>query len=91
MDNFEKDQAADLVDEEIVWLSDMKPGQRCIVVRIQNRRAVARRLVEMGVVRGTVIDVETPGPFGDPMKVKIKGYHLSLRADEAACIEVQCL
>ena len=89
--NFEKDQAADLVDEDIVLLSDMKPGQRCVVVRIQNRRAVAHRLVEMGVVRGTVIDVESPGPFGDSMKVKIKGYHLSLRADEAGCIEVQCL
>jgi len=89
MDTFEKDQAADRMEEESLWLSDMEAGQRCIVKRIQSRRAVARRLVEMGVTRGTVIDIEAPGPFGGPVKVKVKGYHLSLRQEEAACIEVQ--
>ncbi len=89
MDTFEKDQAADQIEEEILLLSHMKPGQRCIVKRIQSSRVLARRLVEMGVTRGTVVDIESPGPFGDPMKVKVKGYHLSLRQDEAACIEVQ--
>ena len=46
---------------------------------------------ELGVSRGSVIEIDTPGPFGDPVKVKVKGYHLSLRLDEAACIEVQTL
>lgn len=91
MDGFERDQAADAEDEDLVLLSDMKPGGRCIVVRLQNRRAAARRLVEMGVTRGTVIDVESPDPLGDALQVKIKGYHMSLREDEAACIEVQGL
>lgn len=90
MDTFEQEQAADQVEETVV-LRDMAPGQRCIVTRVQNRRAVARRLVEMGVTRGTIIDVEPPGPFGDPVRVKVKGYHLSLRLEEAACIEVQPL
>ena len=91
MSAFDEEQAADQVEEAVLLLRDMRPGQRCIVRRVQSRRAVARRLVEMGVTRGTVIDVETPGPFGDPVRVKVKGYHLTLRLEEAACIEVQIL
>ncbi len=91
VETFEREKAAELVEDEVLFLSHMKPGQRCVVKRIKNRRAVSQRLVEMGVTRGTVVDVETPGPFGDPMKVKVKGYHLSLRQDEASCVEVQLL
>ncbi|NQV33237.1 MAG: metal-dependent transcriptional regulator, partial [Phycisphaeraceae bacterium] len=91
MNTFKEDQAIDSLEEESLWLSDMKPGQRCIVKRVQNRRGLSRRLVEMGVTRGTVIEMATPAPFGDPLKLKIKGYYLSLRQEEAACIEVQVL
>ncbi|MCP4453559.1 MAG: metal-dependent transcriptional regulator [Planctomycetes bacterium] len=91
VDTFEKDQAADQVEEKSLWLSAMQPGRRCIVKRVRNKGALTRRLVEMGVSRGSVIEIDTPGPFGDPVRVKVKGCHLSLRLEEAACIEVQTL
>ena len=48
-----------------------------------------KRLVEMGISRGSVIEVERVAPLGDPIEVKVKGYHLSIRKEEAQNIEVQ--
>jgi DtxR family Mn-dependent transcriptional regulator len=66
----------------------MRPGTKCVVRRIQNRRSAARRLVEMGVRRGTVIDVERVAPLGDPIAIKVRGCRLVLRREEARTIEV---
>jgi Fe2+ transport system protein FeoA len=45
-------------------------------------------LIEMGLRRGSVIEVKRVAPLGDPIAVKVRGYHLSLRALEAKSIEV---
>ena len=61
-------------------------------VRIRSMRpgggAVRQRLLDMGVTRGTVLLVERVAPLGDPIEVLLKGYHLAIRHDEAATIEV---
>lgn len=72
-----------------VTLQDVPVGQKCVVKRINRKAAVTQRLVEMGIGRGAVIEVERVAPLGDPIEVKVKGYHLSIRKEEAAHIEVQ--
>lgn len=74
--------------EALVPLSQVTPGQRCIVRGMKGKRTVNKRLVEMGVGRGAVIEVERVAPLGDPIEIKVKGYHLSLRGEEAKNIEV---
>jgi Fe2+ transport system protein FeoA len=57
-------------------------------VEVQAKGEVRQRLLEMGFIRGARLRVEKLAPLGDPMELVIKGYHLSLRRDESACILV---
>ncbi len=59
------------------------------IIRVGGGSAVSRRLVDMGVVRGTTVEVIKVAPLGDPIEVKLKGYNLSLRKEEAAGINVE--
>lgn len=70
-------------------LDRLKPGQKANIVRVGSVGPVRRRITEMGVVRGTVVEVVRIAPLGDPIEVKIKGYNLSLRKNEAAAITVE--
>ncbi|WLT32683.1 FeoA family protein [Geothrix sp. PMB-07] len=56
---------------------------------MQAQGQVRQRLLEMGFIRGALLRVEKLAPLGDPMELVIKGYHLSLRREESACILVQ--
>ena len=70
-------------------LQELKPGRKGRIVKVLGAGAVQRRILDMGVVKGAEIEVERVAPLGDPLEVKIKGYHLSLRKDEAADIFVE--
>lgn len=70
-------------------LSDLQPGQEATVVGVEAQGPVRRRLLEMGFIRGAQVRVEKMAPLGDPMELVIKGYHLSLRREEGACILVE--
>ena len=72
-------------------LAKLKKGQKATIVRIGGSGSVRRRLMDMGATTGTVIEVERVAPLGDPIEVKIKGYHLTLRKEEAQRIEVNVL
>jgi DtxR family Mn-dependent transcriptional regulator len=72
-----------------VRLDQLKCGQKGTVARVGGAGALRRRIVDMGVVRGTPIEVVKVAPLGDPMELKVKGYHLSLRKQEAAAIDVE--
>ena len=69
-------------------LKDMKPGEKGRVEKLSGNDAVKRRIADMGVIRGSLVEVVRVAPLGDPIDVKIKGYHLSLRKEEAADISV---
>jgi DtxR family Mn-dependent transcriptional regulator len=69
-------------------LAGLKPKQKGVVVRIERRGPISKRLADMGVGRGTLVEVKRVAPLGDPIDVKMKGYHLSLRKDEATSIIV---
>ncbi len=69
-------------------LSEMKEGQTGIIVRVGGNGALRRRVLEMGLTKGTEIYVEKYAPLKDPLELIIKGYHISLRVEEAANITV---
>jgi DtxR family Mn-dependent transcriptional regulator len=70
-------------------LRSLKPGTKAKVIKLSGGGAVRRRIMDMGVIPGTTVEVEKVAPLGDPIEVKVKGYHLSLRKDEAANIIVE--
>jgi Fe2+ transport system protein FeoA len=72
-----------------VNLSELKEGQAATVLRVGGDGPFRRRLLEMGFLRGTEIYVEKYAPLKDPIELILKGYHVSLRVDEAAYIEVE--
>jgi Fe2+ transport system protein FeoA len=70
-------------------LRELDPGDEGRIVKIGGSGSIRRRMMDMGVVKGTPFRVERVAPLGDPMEILIKGYHLSLRREEAAQITVE--
>jgi len=70
-------------------LKELKPGEKGKITKVSGTGSVRRRILDMGVVAGTEVELERKAPLGDPVEVKIKGYHLSLRKEEAANIFVE--
>ena len=70
-------------------LNELKVGDKAEIVKLEGAGDVKRRLMDMGVVKGTVVEVERIAPLGDPIEIKIKGYNLSLRKEEASKIIVK--
>lgn len=70
-------------------LSRLAPGEHGKIIRIATATStVRRRLMEMGLTKGTSIQLVRFAPMGDPIEVKVKGYRLSLRRDEAESVFV---
>ena len=74
---------------ESTQLHLLQPGQRATILRINGAGPLRRRFIEMGIVKGETILIERNAPLGDPVEYFIKGYHLALRREEAAQIEVR--
>jgi DtxR family Mn-dependent transcriptional regulator len=72
-----------------VKLKNLKPGQKCRILKIRARGQTNKRIIEMGMTPGALVELERVAPMGDPIDVKVKGYHLSLRKEEADGIEVE--
>jgi Fe2+ transport system protein FeoA len=70
-------------------LSEMKEGQTGVINRVGgNDGALRRRILEMGILKGSEVYIEKYAPLKDPLEMIVKGYHLSLRVEEAAQITV---
>ncbi len=69
-------------------LSEMKENQAAIIVHVGGNGALRRRILEMGILKGSEIYVEKYAPLKDPIELIVKGYHVSLRVEEAAQITV---
>jgi Fe2+ transport system protein FeoA len=69
-------------------LAEIPAGKPARVLRITSVGAIARRLMEMGVAPGAPVMVIKSAPLGDPLEVRVRGYHLALRRAEAQTIEV---
>ena len=70
-------------------LKDVKVGETAVVVRLHGEGAVKRRIMDMGLTRGTEVHVRKVAPLGDPVEVTVRGYELSLRKADAEMIEVE--
>lgn len=70
-------------------LKDLSPGQRGIVIKINNTGALKRRLVDMGITPGVSVMVRKVAPLGDPIEINLRGYELTLRKADALTIEIE--
>ena len=70
-------------------LKQVNIGATCRVVRLHGSGAVKRRMMDMGITKGTEIYVRKVAPLGDPIEVTVRGYELSLRKADAEMIEVE--
>lgn len=70
-------------------LKDVKVGETAKVVKLHGEGAVRRRIMDMGLTKGTEVFVRKVAPLGDPMELNIRGYELSVRNADAAMIEVE--
>ena len=70
-------------------LQDVKVGERATIVRLHGEGALKRRIMDMGLTRGTEVFVRKVAPLGDPMELTVRGYELSVRKGDAGLIEVE--
>ena len=70
-------------------LNELEIGKTAKVVRLNGEGAVKRRIMDMGLTKGTEVAVRKVAPLGDPVELTVRGYELSIRRDEAAAIEVK--
>ena len=69
-------------------LKDVKVGESAVVSKLAGTGALKRRIMDMGLTKGTGVYVRKVAPLGDPIEITVRGYELSSRKDEAACVEV---
>ncbi|MBQ6757132.1 MAG: ferrous iron transport protein A [Oscillospiraceae bacterium] len=70
-------------------LKDVKIGESAVVVKLHGEGAVKRRIMDMGITKGTELFVRKVAPLGDPMELTVRGYELSIRKADAEMIEVK--
>ena len=70
-------------------LKQAKVGQTVTVARLNGQGAVKRRIMDMGITRGTEIYIRKVAPFGDPIELTVRGNELSLRKSDAEMIEIE--
>ena len=70
-------------------LRDAKIGETVKVVKLHGEGAIKRRIMDMGITKGTDVYVRKVAPLGDPVEVTVRGYELSLRKADAEMSEVQ--
>ena len=72
-------------------LDRFEPGSKVQVLSVTGVLPIRRRLLEMGICPGVTVDVIRRAPLGDPLEVRVRGYLLSLRLDQAAQVSVTSL
>lgn len=78
-------------DQGHVTLDDLTTGEKARVVKINAKGPFKKRLLEMGFVQDTIVEVIKYAPLKDPVEYRVKGYHVSLRHEEAQKILVKRL
>jgi len=70
-------------------LREVKSGETVTVVKLNGEGAVKRRIMDMGLTKGTEVYVRKVAPLGDPVEVTVRGYELSVRKEDAQMVEVE--
>lgn len=74
-----------------VRLAQLRPGERAVIRGIDGVPATVRRLMELGLVPGTAVELVRAAPLGDPFELRVRGTHLSIRRSEAEQVHVDPL
>ena len=69
-------------------LKDSLPGETVTVKKLHGTGALRRRIMDMGLTKGTAVHVRKVAPLGDPIEINLRGYELSLRKSDAEMIEI---
>ncbi len=69
-------------------LKDVKIGESAVIAKLHGEGALKRRIMDMGLTKGTEVYVRKVAPLGDPMELTVRGYELSVRKADAELIEV---
>ena len=70
-------------------LRDVKIGKSAKIIKVHGEGALRRRIMDMGLTKGTEVYVRKVAPLGDPLELNVRGYELSLRKADAEMVEVQ--
>ena len=70
-------------------LKQAKAGERVTVIKVAGEGALRQRILDMGLTKGAQVIIRKVAPLGDPLEITVRGYELSLRKREAACIVVE--
>ena len=70
-------------------LKDVKIGESAVIEKLHGEGALKRRIMDMGLTRGTQVYVRKVAPLGDPMELTVRGYELSVRKADAELIDVK--
>ena len=70
-------------------LKEVRVGDTVSVVKLNGQGAIKRRIMDMGITKGTEIYVRKVAPLGDPIEITVRNYELSLRKEDAEMIEVE--
>ena len=70
-------------------LGDAKVGSTVVVTKIEGDSAFKRRIMDMGITKGSELYIRKVAPLGDPVEVTVRGYELSVRKDDAQCVQVK--
>ena len=70
-------------------LKDIKVGKHAVIEKLHGEGALKRRIMDMGLTKGTEVYVRKVAPLGDPMELTVRGYELSVRRGDAELIEVR--
>ena len=70
-------------------LGDAKVGSTVVVTKIEGDSAYKRRIMDMGITKGSELYIRKVAPLGDPVEITVRGYELSVRKDDAQCVEVK--
>ena len=70
-------------------LGDAKVGSSVVVTKIEGDSAYKRRIMDMGITKGSELYIRKVAPLGDPVEITVRGYELSVRKDDAQCVQVK--
>ena len=70
-------------------LGDEKVGSTVVVTKIEGDSAYKRRIMDMGITKGSELYIRKVAPLGDPVEITVRGYELSVRKDDAQCVQVK--
>ena len=70
-------------------VKDLRIGEKARVVKLYGEGAVKRRIMDMGITKGTEVTLRKVAPLGDPLELRVRGYELSIRKSDAEMIEVE--